>query len=99
MAKKQRKDRPAEGVVETAVAESQKIDLPDGQEERLNKTLAEAKEKFVDVVVVGLLPDGNIDVLSSTPSFKHIHHLMNRAEFELLLFEKSLINQRNSSTT
>lgn len=98
MTKKQRKDRPAEEVVETT-AGAPKIDLPEGQEERLNKTLAEAKEKFVDVVVVGVLPDGNIDVLSSTPSFKHIHHLLNRAQFELLIFEKTLITQRNNPNT
>lgn len=98
MTKKQRKNRPAEGVVQTT-AEAPKIDLPEDQEERLNKTLAEAKEKFVDAVVVGVLPDGNIDILSSTPSFKHIHHLLNRAEFELLIFEKTLITQRNNPTT
>lgn len=98
MTKKQRKDRPAEEVVEVK-AGAPKIDLPEGQEERLNKTLAEAKEKFVDAVVVGVLPDGNIDILSSTPSFKHIHHLLNRAEFELLIFEKTLITQRNNPTT
>jgi len=50
--------------------------------------LEQAKGRFEVAVVVGLLPDGNIDVMTNNSNYAILQWLFSRASFELLNHEK-----------
>jgi hypothetical protein len=45
--------------------------------------------RFTQAVIVGLLPDGNIDIATSNPNYAVLQWLLARAQFELLTHEKN----------
>lgn len=63
-----------------------------------NKVLEEAKGKFENVAIVGVTPDGKIDVATTIPSYIALHHLFNRMIFELIVHER-LAEQANQAKT
>lgn len=53
-----------------------------------NGVLDSAKDKFAQALVIGLLPDGNIDIATTNPNYAVLQWLLARAQFELLSHEK-----------
>ncbi len=54
----------------------------------VDKILDAAKGRFQVVATIGLLPDRNIDVVTSNNNYAILQWLLERAKYELLLHEK-----------
>jgi hypothetical protein len=52
-----------------------------------NDVLENSKDKFTQVVVIGVDKNGELDINTNNPSFPLLHFLLNRAIFKLNVFE------------
>jgi hypothetical protein len=78
-------------MVKTSLIGIPKI-VPASKFPEADKILEEAKGRFPLVIVLGLNPQGQIDVTTNQPHYPTLQWLLNRAGFELLLHEKSTMN-------
>lgn len=62
----------------------------------MNAPLERAKDKFVATIVVGLTPDGVLDLETDMSSYPHMQHLLNRASFELFIHENKSERSREA---
>lgn len=58
--------------------------------EMIQKVLDEAKNKDLhSVLVIGMKPDGKLDISTDRPHFPFLHWLLNRTIFELNILENN----------
>lgn len=50
--------------------------------------LDKAKHTFTSVVVIGVKPDGGIDVRTNLSSYEHAQYLFHRASFEIFIHQR-----------
>lgn len=66
--------------------------------EVVNETIEAAKNKFDEIVIVGI-KNGVVDVVPSIATYQFCQWLLDRAKFELLISEKSQIVSENTGQT
>ena len=58
--------------------------------ENIDNILEKSKDvNLKTVLVLGIDPTGNIHFNTNLPTYQHLHHLMNRALFEINIHEKN----------
>lgn len=57
-----------------------------------DKKLQECMGKFNNVIVLGITKAGEFDIDTTDPHFPTLHYLLNKAIFELNLYEKNTSN-------
>lgn len=65
--------------------------------EEANNVIDQAKDQFKAVVVAGFDEQGNLKVMASPDNAAVAHWILNRALFELNLFEKTLQASQNET--
>ena len=53
----------------------------------VNEVLDNSKDRFQQVIVIGVDAKGELDVNTNTPAFPLLHYLINRAAFKLNVYE------------
>lgn len=48
---------------------------------------------YVRTLVIGVLPDGRLDVNTTHPSFQEVHYLLNKTVLEMLLIEREMVSK------
>jgi len=51
------------------------------------------KKNFSSVLVVGIYPDGKLDISTDRPNFPFLHYLLNRTQFELNILENNNLRE------
>lgn len=71
-----------------------------GQDQRTaaDQKLLDCLGKFNNVIVLGITKDGIFDIDTTNPDFASLHYLLNKAIFELNVYEKNIANQRQQNT-
>lgn len=67
------------------------------EEDVVANALTNASGMFDSVVVVGIKPDGNVDVVTSHPNFPHMQSMLQDALFELFLYKKQQLNSKKET--
>jgi hypothetical protein len=62
-----------------------------------DNAIESAKGRFTQAVVLGLLPDGNIDIATSNPNYAVLQWLLARAQFELLTHERASYQNKKAA--
>lgn len=62
-----------------------------------NSVLDDAKDKFEAIMVCGVTKDGEIVISSSMTNVLGMHWLLNRSLFEVCLFEKQSLEQKEAA--
>lgn len=63
---------------------------------KMNSPLDRSKDRFVACVVVGITPEGLVDLETDMSSYPHMQHLLSRASFELFVHENSSEKKREA---
>lgn len=58
-----------------------------------DQKLQDCMGKFTNVIVLGVTKNGTLDIDTTDPQFATLHYLLNKAIFELNVYEK---NQQNN---
>lgn len=87
-------NKPVGDHVEAISEDEVKVD----SREIMNNVLDQAKGKFIAGAIIGVDEYGKVDILPSIPRYDFLNHILDKAQFNLLLHEQEAINRETSET-
>lgn len=68
------------------------------REEEISNLLDSCKNRFTEVLIIGISSDNSLDVLTSAPRYDYMQYMIGRAEYELHAHEmNSILSTRRSA--
>lgn len=74
------------------------VDNNDIKVNPVDNVLEESKNTFQNVVVIGVLPNGTIDVRTTVAEYPFVHWMLNKAVFQLNIHENNALTNAKKET-